>query len=216
MHYQHLLFDLDGTLTDPGEGITNSVAYALDKFGIKVNDRTQLYPFIGPPLIESFMRFFSFSRADAERAVTYYREYFSETGIFENRPYDRIHETLECLRAAGKHLYLATSKPDVFAKRIVERFDLASYFDYLAGASLDEKRSEKWDVIRHALSSCPQIIPSQAVMIGDRMHDVIGAKKTGLDSIGVLWGYGSQAELAVEGATYIVKTQDELTGLLLK
>ena len=216
MSYQYLLFDLDGTLTDPGEGITNSVAYALDKFGIKVSDHTQLYPFIGPPLLESFMRFFSFSREEAERAVAYYREYFSETGIFENRPYDGIHETLERLCAAGKRLYLATSKPDVFAKRIVERFDLAPYFDDLAGASLDEKRSEKWDVIQHALSSCPQIIPSQAVMIGDRMHDVLGAKKTGLDSIGVLWGYGSKAELVEEGATHIVKTQDELTRLLLK
>ena len=215
MRYQYLLFDLDGTLTDPGEGITNSVAYALAKFGIEVTDRSTLYPFIGPPLIESFMRFFSFSREDAERAVAYYREYFSVTGIFENRPYDGIHETLECLSKAGRHLFLATSKPEVYAKRIVEHFGLAPYFDYIAGASLDEKRSEKWDVIRYALDTCPEIIPEDAVMIGDRKHDILGAKKTGLDSVGVLWGYGSTEELTAEGATHIVKSQDELIDLLL-
>ena len=215
MNYQYLLFDLDGTLTDPGEGITNSVAYALERFGVQVADKSTLYPFIGPPLIESFMRFFSFSRADADRAVAYYREYFSETGIFENRPYDGIHETLENLCKVGKRLFLATSKPEIYAKRIVEHFALAPYFDYVAGASLDEKRSEKWDVIRYALDTCPQIVPDHAVMIGDRKHDILGAKKTGLNSIGVLWGYGSADELSDEGATHIVKTQDELIQLLL-
>lgn len=216
MHYQNLLFDLDGTLTDPGKGITNSVAYALDKFGISVSDKSTLFPFIGPPLIESFMHYFSFTKQDAERAVVYYREYFSETGIFENTPYEGIHETLERLRATGKRLFVATSKPELFAKRIIEHFDLAPYFDYVAGASFDEKRSEKWDVIRYALGTCDLRDNSQIVMIGDRKHDILGAQKNNLDSVGVLWGYGDWNELSSAGATNIVETQEELITLLTK
>lgn len=216
MHYQNLLFDLDGTLTDPGEGITNSVAYALNKYGISVADRSTLYPFIGPPLIESFMHYYSFTKQEAERAVSYYREYFSETGIFENTPYEGIHETLEQLRACGKRLFVATSKPEPFAKRIIEHFGLTQYFDYVAGASFDEQRSEKWDVIRYALDTCDLRDNRQTVMIGDRKHDVLGAQKNDLDSIGVLWGYGDRNELSSAAATHIVETQSELISLLTK
>lgn len=216
MQYQNLLFDLDGTLTDPGLGITNSVAYALNKFGITVSDRSVLFPFIGPPLIESFMRFYSFSREDAERAVAYYREYFSEIGIFENTPYEGIHSTLEQLRSSGKRLFVATSKPEVYARRITDHFSLTPYFEYIAGASFDETRSEKWDVIRYALDTCELRDKSRTVMIGDRKHDMLGAQKTGLDAIGVLWGYGDREELVSAGATHIVETQDALTALLTK
>lgn len=216
MQYQNLLFDLDGTLTDPGPGITNSVAYALNKFGITVSDRSALFSFIGPPLIESFMRFYSFSREDAERAVAYYREYFSEIGIFENTPYEGIHSTLEQLRSSGKRLFVATSKPEVYARRITDHFSLTPYFEYIAGASFDETRSEKWDVIRYALDTCELRDKSRTVMIGDRKHDMLGAQKTGLDAIGVLWGYGDREELASAGATHIVETQDALTALLTK
>lgn len=216
MQYQNLLFDLDGTLTDPGLGITNSVAYALNKFGITVSDRSALFSFIGPPLIESFMRFYSFSREDAERAVVYYREYFSEIGIFENTPYEGIHSTLEQLRSSGKRLFVATSKPEVYARRITDHFSLTPYFEYIAGASFDETRSEKWDVIRYALDTCELRDKSRTVMIGDRKHDMLGAQKTGLDAIGVLWGYGDREELASAGATHIVETQDALTALLTK
>ena len=216
MQYQNLLFDLDGTLTDPGLGITNSVAYALNKFGITVSDRSALFSFIGPPLIESFMRFYSFSREDAERAVAYYREYFSEIGIFENTPYEGIHSTLEQLRSSGKRLFVATSKPEVYARRITDHFSLTPYFEYIAGASFDETRSEKWDVIRYALDTCELRDKSRTVMIGDRKHDMLGAQKTGLDAIGVLWGYGDREELASAGATHIVETQDALTALLTK
>lgn len=216
MQYQNLLFDLDGTLTDPGLGITNSVAYALNKFGITVSDRSALFSFIGPPLIESFMRFYSFSREDAERAVAYYREYFSEIGIFENTPYEGIHSTLEQLRSSGKRLFVATSKPEVYARRITDHFSLTPYFEYIAGASFDETRSEKWDVIRYALDTCELRDKSRTVMIGDRKHDMLGAQKTGLDAIGVLWGYGDWEELASAGATHIVETQDALTALLTK
>lgn len=216
MQYQNLLFDLDGTLTDPGLGITNSVAYALNKFGITVPDRSALFSFIGPPLMESFMRFYSFSREDAERAVAYYREYFSEIGIFENTPYEGIHDTLHQLRASGKRLFIATSKPEVYAKRITDHFALTPYFEYIAGASFDETRSEKWDVIRYALDTCGLQNKDRTVMIGDRKHDMLGAQKMGLDAIGVLWGYGDRKELALAGATHIVETQEALIALLTK
>lgn len=214
MKYQYLLFDLDGTLTDPGEGITNSVAYALEKFGISVKERTELYPFIGPPLLDSFMGFYSLSKEEAERAIEYYREYFRDRGIFENVPYEGIHSVLRQLKESGAYLFIATSKPEPFARRIAEHFDLAPYFDYIAGASFDEKRSEKWDVIQYALETCHIRDKAHTVMIGDRKHDVIGAQKTGLDSIGVLWGYGDRKELSDAGATTIVQTPSDLLALL--
>ena len=211
--YQFLLFDLDGTLTDPGEGITNSVVYALEKFDIHVTDKTTLYPFIGPPLIESFMKFYGFSYENALLAVEYYREYFRDRGIFENVPYEGIAELLKTLKNAGKTLIVATSKPEPFARRITEHFDLDQYFDYVAGAGFDETRAEKWDVIEYALSTMNITDRSQAVMIGDRKHDIIGAKKTGLDSIGVLWGYGNRDELTAAGADTIFEQVDNLYSL---
>jgi phosphoglycolate phosphatase len=211
--YQYLFFDLDGTLTDPGEGITNSVAYALDKFGITVTDRASLYPFIGPPLVDSFMKFYGFSHEDAERAVVCYREYFRDRGIFENRLYEGIPEALKALKDAGKTLVIATSKPEPFAKRIVEHFGLSPYFTLVAGASFDETRSEKWDVIEYAMDSLKLTDRSEIVMIGDRKHDIIGAKKTGLDSVGVLWGYGDREELTSAGAEIIFDTVGQLTSL---
>ena len=208
--YQYLLFDLDGTLTDPGEGITNSVAYALEKFGICVADKTTLHPFIGPPLVESFIQFYGFSREDAARAVDSYREYFRDRGIFENVPYAGITEVLEKLQAAGKTLIVATSKPEPFARRIMEHFGLDKYFTYVAGASFDAARSEKWDVIEYALATMNITDRADAVMIGDRKHDIIGAQKTGLDSVGVLWGYGSREELTAAGADTIVECVEQL------
>ncbi len=208
--YQYLLFDLDGTLTDPGEGITNSVAYALRKFDISVADKTALYPFIGPPLVDSFMNFYGFSREDALRAVEFYREYFRDRGIFENRPYDGIASVLDKLQRAGKQLIVATSKPEPFARRIMEHFDLGRYFDHIAGAAFDETRTEKWDVIEYALDTAGITDRGLAVMIGDRKHDIIGAKKTGLDSIGVLWGYGDREELTAAGADFILSQVSEL------
>ena len=211
--YQYLFFDLDGTLTDPGEGITNSVAYALDKFGITVTDRSSLYPFIGPPLVDSFMKFYGFSHEDAERAVVCYREYFRDRGIFENRLYKGIPEALKTLKDAGKTLVIATSKPEPFAKRIVEHFGLSPYFTLVAGASFDETRSEKWDVIEYAIDMLKLTDRSEIVMIGDRKHDIIGAKKTGLDSVGVLWGYGDREELTAADADVIFDTVGQLTSL---
>lgn len=200
--YQYLLFDLDGTLTDPGLGITNSVMYALRKFGVDVPERSQLYPFIGPPLKDSFRSCYGFSDEQCELSVTYYREYFKKKGMFENEVNDGIHDLLTRLKASGRSLIVATSKPEVFAVDILRHFDLYKYFDFVAGATLNDVRNKKADIIRYALESCG-IAKSSAVMIGDRKHDMIGAKENGLDSIGVLYGYGTYDELKTAGATML-------------
>ncbi len=208
--YDILLFDLDGTLTDPGEGITNSVAYALKKRGIEVKDRKELYPFIGPPLLDSFMRYFGFSEEEAEECVKDYRVYFSDRGIFENEVYPGVPKLLEALKEQGKTVVLATSKPEQFAKKILEHFDLAKYFDLAAGATMDKSRSKKGDVIAYALRSLGDPEKSCCLMIGDREQDITGAKQNGIASLGVLYGYGDRAEHEVAGADHIAETVEEI------
>lgn len=203
--YQTILFDLDGTLTDPGIGITNSVMYALEKFGIQVSDRSKLYPFIGPPLQDSFETFYGFSKADAEIAVTYYREYYKDQGIYENKLYDGISELLQMFCDTGRKLLVATSKPEEFAVRILEHFQISRYFTYIAGADMNGPRTQKADVISYALASGRVTERSSAVMVGDRAYDIVGAKQNGIDSVGVLFGYGSRQELAQAGADYIAE-----------
>lgn len=207
--YKTVLFDLDGTLTDPGRGITNSVAYSLRKFGIEVEDKKDLYKFIGPPLYESFMKYYGFSKEKAETAVSYFREYFRDTGIFENEVYDGIKNLLINLRTSGRKIILATSKPEEFAKRILTHFGLDKYFDFVAGATMDSSRVRKGDVIAYALkeSGCSS---ENAVMIGDKMHDILGAKENNLASIGVLFGYGSREELENAGADFIAENVDDI------
>lgn len=212
--YNWILFDLDGTLTDPGEGITNSVAYALKKYGIEVSDKSELYKFIGPPLRDSFMKYYGFSEDDALKAIEYYREYFRDTGIFENKVYEGVEDMLKSLCDMGRKIVLATSKPEEFAVRILEHFELSKYFAVVAGASMDSSRSKKGDVIAYALSMCGDIDKSTAIMIGDREHDIIGAKENGLKSIGVLYGYGSEDELKNCGADYIVATTKDILSLI--
>ena len=214
MMYDTVLFDLDGTLTDPGEGITNSVAYALSKYGIEVMDRSELYKFIGPPLRDSFMKYYGFPEDKALQAIEYYREYFSDRGIFENRVYEGVEDMLRQLHAKGKRLVLATSKPEEFAMRILEHFDLKKYFSVVAGASMDSSRSKKGDVIAYAISLCESFDKYTAVMVGDREHDVIGAKENSLRCIGVLYGYGSEDELKNSGADYIAKTPSDIIDLI--
>lgn len=216
MHQKQVyLFDLDGTLTEPGEGITNSVMYALDKFGIHETDRTALYRFIGPPLLDSFTQFYGMPPEQAEQAVSAYREYFSTKGLFENRVYEGIPTLLQGLRDQGKTLVLATSKPEVFTLRILEKFDLTRYFHHIGAASLDSSRSQKADVIRHALHLCGNPSPETVVMIGDRWHDIHGARANGIQSIGVLYGYGGRPELEQAGADVIAQSVIHLHELLL-
>lgn len=210
--YKYVLFDLDGTLTNPEIGITNCVMYALEKFGIKVEDRKELHPFIGPPLLDSFQRFYGLSEEESRQAVVYYRERFSVTGLYENEVFEGVSELLQELKKQGKSIVLATSKPEEFAVRILQHFNLDKYFDFMVGATLDGSRSEKADVIAHALKVSGVTDRTEAVMVGDRSYDILGAKEHGLDSIGVLFGFGDLAELEEAGATYIVDKVEDILG----
>ena len=210
MNKDYLLFDLDGTLTDSGPGITRSARYALNAFGIVVDDPNELLMFVGPPLRESFQKFYSFSPAQAEQAVAKFREYYTERGLYENTLYPGVGEALQTLSDSGKQLILATSKAAVYAEKILKHFDLYPYFSFVAGDELDGSRSQKADLIRYALQHENITALDKAVMIGDREHDILGAKQVGMDSVGVLYGYGSREELEAAGATWIVGNVEEL------
>ena len=208
--YQHILFDLDGTLTNPELGITSSVMYALEKFNIKVEDRKELHPFIGPPLSYSFQTYYGLSEADSELAIKYYRERFSVKGLYENEVYEGVEKLLQQLKESGKTLIIATSKPEEYTLKILEHFHLLKYFDYVAGATMDGSRGEKADVIRYALEISGIQDKSKAIMIGDRKYDILGAKENGLDSIGVLFGFGDYEELTNAGADYIAENVEDI------
>ena len=192
--WKYLFFDLDGTLTDPMQGITRSVQYALRHFGIDEPDLRKLCPFIGPPLAESFREHYGLNDADVETAVAKYREYFAPKGIFENEVYPGIPDLLAATAAAGCVNVMATSKPTPFARQIAEHFGFAQHFGLISGSTFDGSRTTKADVIRHALGELG-IAPREAVMIGDRRYDVEGAAETGLASIAVGWGYALSGEL---------------------
>lgn len=212
--YKYILFDLDGTLTDPGIGITNSVMHALKKFGIEVEDRTQLYSFIGPPLIDSFQKYYGFDEEKAKLGLEYYREYFSVKGLFENTEYEGTKKMLSTLKERGYILSLATAKPDEFSIKILKHFDIFEYFDFIGAATMDEKRTKKEEVIQYVLESLNITDKSEVLMVGDRFNDIEGAKKCGVDSMGVTFGYGSREELEQAGAKYIVDNVDELLSIL--
>lgn len=214
-NWETILFDLDGTLTDSGPGIRRSVAYALRKLGRPVPGQAVLNRFIGPPLLDSFQRHCGLDLETARQGTQYYREYFQERGLFENSVYPGIPALLADLKGAGKTVLVATSKPEVFARRILEHFDLAGYFDYVAGATLDEARLTKSAVLTYALQTMGITDKSAAVMVGDREQDVLGAREVGLDCIGVLYGYGDRAEHEAAGAAAIAATVEELRRLLL-
>lgn len=213
--FENILFDLDGTLTDPGVGITSSVAYALESYGIKVEDKTKLNCFIGPPLHEAFMTYYNMSMLLAFDAVAKYREYYNDRGIFENKVYCGIPGLLQELKKAGRKVIMATSKPECYAVRIAEHFKIDGYFDCITGSELDGSRTDKSEVIKCALDRMNIADKSTCVMIGDRRHDIIGAAKNGLYSIGVLYGYGSREELEKSGADKIAATVSALGDILL-
>lgn len=213
--YEVILFDLDGTLTDSSPGIINSIIYALKKYDITVEDVSTLRRFLGPPLHESFKDFYGFDEKKSMEAVSFYRKYFSTKGLLENKVYDGIPQLLQELVDNGKRLILATSKPQEYTDRIMEHFELAKYFEFIAGSNMDGTRSKKADIIGYALQQCNIADKSKAVMVGDRMHDIIGAKSVGIDSVGVEYGYGDYEELNNAGATYIAKTVDNLKNILL-
>lgn len=210
--YSYALFDLDGTLTDPSVGITNSIMYALSKMGRRVPPRDELYRFIGPPLVPAFMNFIGMTEEEANRAVVLYREYFSVNGLFENKPYDNIKSLLEKLRKSGVTLAVATSKPEEFAVRILSHFGLSEYFTAICGATMDGSRSKKADVIAYALAhlGISEGEKKSVIMIGDRFHDIEGANENGLSSAGVLWGFGSESELTDAGCSAVAHDMTEL------
>lgn len=212
--YSYVLFDLDGTVTDPEEGITKSVQYALQHFSIEVQERRELYKFIGPPLKDSFMEFYGFTEQQAGEALLKYRERFEVTGWRENMVYDGMEKLLRHLRSRGKRIMLATSKPEVFAEQILVYFGLRDYFDFVGGASLDGRRNYKADVIRYVLDANGISSREKAVMVGDRKFDILGAKEFGLETVGVLYGYGDREELTTAGADHLVESVAELEALL--
>jgi phosphoglycolate phosphatase len=213
--YDTILFDLDGTLTDPKLGITKSIQYSLKHFGIIEEDIDSLKKFIGPPLKDSFIEYYNFSNEDANNAIEKYREYFSEIGIFENRLYQGIKELLNTLHNEKKNLIIATSKPTVFAERILEYFKIHRYFNLVVGSNLDGTRSKKGEVISYVLKQYKCEAKNKIIMVGDRKYDIIGAKEAEIDSVGVLYGYGSIIELKGENPNYIVKNIDELKEILI-
>jgi len=224
--YKYLLFDLDGTLTDPKEGITNCIAYALEMNGMKAPSMEEMMVCIGPPLYYSFKEIFGMDEEKAVKAVADYRVRFREKGIYENALYDGINEALATLRENGFKIALATSKPSEFAKIILKFFEIDKYFDVVYGSEFDGRRETKTEVIEDVLKEFKEkfendcIIDdteflSKCVMIGDRKHDIIGAKNCCIDSIGVRYGYAPEGELEEYEATHIVETIDELIKYLL-
>lgn len=228
-----VLFDLDGTLTDPRIGITRGVQHALRAFGVEEPNLSKLEPFIGPPLSQSFIDFYGFTEADARAAVVAYREYFDPIGWRENEVYEGIPETLRGLQQEGVKLGVATSKPTMFAERIVTHFNLRPAFTVVVGSNLDGTREDKGEIIQAALNEFDQlgdhseaqprgeragrVAPrATALMVGDRNYDIVGAKRTGLLSVGVTYGFGSRDELHAAGADAIVDRPLELTATILR
>lgn len=214
MSLRYVLFDLDGTLTDPGLGITNCVQFALNHFGITPASREELYPYIGPPLLYSFREFHGLSEEQAEQAVTWYRERFSQVGMFENEVFAGIPELLEWLISQGISPIVATSKPEEYTVEILKHFDLAKYFVFVGGNTLKEERPNKSDVIEYICQHYPDIAGENAVMVGDRKYDVEGAHAFGLPAIGVLYGYGDRAEMIAAGADYMAENPSDLRQIL--
>lgn len=208
--YKYVLFDLDGTITDSAIGITNSVAFALKRWGIEVEDKSTLNCFVGPPLAQCFEKYFGFSKEQALEAVEEYRVYYRAGGIYENLVYPGIPELLAELRKRGKKIILATAKPEIFAKQILDYFDLTKYFDFVAGATMDSSRTKKGLVIKYALSELGITDVSECIMVGDRDQDVVGARENGIDCIAVLYGYGSYEEVASVSPAYIAETVEDI------
>lgn len=213
--FELILFDLDGTLTDPCLGITNSVMYALKKCGYPVPNREELLFFIGPPLTETFMSYLGVDRAEGERLVKTYREYFAETGLFENEVINGAAELLKALSKKGIKLALATSKPKIFADRILKRFGLFDFFDITVGSFLDGRLTDKGEVIAEVLKHFPDTEKEKIAMVGDRKYDILGAKENGILPLGLLCGYGSKKELEAAGAELVFKDLTELKNFLL-
>lgn len=213
--YKYIFLDLDGTLTDPKEGITKCVQYALSKMGIEENNLDKLIKFIGPPLMISFAEYYGMDETEARRAVALYRERFSTVGLFENRVLPGAEEFLQKLVNHGRLPVLATSKPKIYADRIIKKYGLRGYFKMVSGAELDGTRDAKHEVISYAIERLGIQDKSSVIMVGDRHHDIYGAKKCGIASCGIRLGYAEPGELEAAGADYIANDFDELYELII-
>ena len=211
MNPKSIFFDLDGTLTDSGEGIINCAIVALEHFGLPVPDRQTLRVFVGPPLDETFMKF-GVPADKTDEAIAVYRSRYVPIGKFENHPYPGIRQMLETLKNHGHRLFVATSKPEGMSGEILEKFGLAQYFERICGATLDGSRSHKADVIRYLMEQVSGV--STPMMVGDTAYDVIGAKEHGIPTIGVSWGYGAVEDMVKAGAAAIADTPQQLLELL--
>ena len=210
--FDYIFFDLDGTLTDPAQGITNSFIHALKYFGREIPSYEELCKLIGPPLPYSFETILGFPKENVMEAVAKYREYFAAKGLFENSVYPGIPELLQTLKEKGKHLVVVTSKPEEYSIKIIDYFGLSKYFDFVCGSLMDESRSKKSEVIAYALQCCglEEADKERVLMVGDRFHDIEGAKANGIKSCGVLFGYGSREELENAGANFIASTVGDI------
>jgi len=212
-NFTHLLFDLDGTLTESAPGIMNSARHALSYYGINDVSEATLKKFIGPPLMDSFQMLFGFSPEKAREAMGKYREYFADRGLFENSVYPEIRETLTALKAQGKHLFVATSKPQIYTDRILEKFGLTDFFEYVCGSDIEETRGEKAQIIDFLIEENhleQEKRSGRILMIGDRLHDIIGAHKNGIPCCAVLWGYGSKEEFNENKADFVIEKPADL------
>lgn len=209
--YKAILFDLDGTLTESGEGITKCVQYALEKLGKPESDLKKLEVFIGPPLMEQFMKYAGLDEETARRAVEYYRERYSTTGIFENRPYPGVEEMLQELKRKKYLLAVASSKPEYFVKQILDYFHLTEYFDEIVGSELNGSRTNKTEVIEETLRRLGlDKHREQVIMVGDKEHDVLGARAAGLECVAVSYGYGTEEEITAAQPLQTVSSTEEI------
>lgn len=211
----YILIDLDGTITNPKEGITKSVQYALNAMNIYIDDLDSLTKHIGPPLRDGFIEFYGFNEEEAEATVRKYREYYGDQGIHQNELYNGMEQLLTKLKQAGKYLIVATSKPEELAIRVLESFHLEHYFDDICGATFDDKRASKDEVIRYALEKNSITNLDRVVMVGDRKFDILGAKAVGIASVGVLYGFGSEEELREAGADRIATTVEDVYDVIM-
>ncbi|MBR6290514.1 MAG: HAD hydrolase-like protein [Clostridia bacterium] len=212
---RHIFFDFDGTVIDTGKGVKNGVKYALEHYGFKIPDTSVLNGFMGPPLSDSFPRFYGFSAEKTEEAIEVYREYYREKGVHEFELYPGIENLLKTLRDHGRDLFIASTKPEKFVKLIIADAGLDKYFRFVGGATLDGSMEDKPDIINYVLANNSDLDRSSSVMIGDRKFDINGAKICGLPSIAVLYGYGSREELEEAGADAFASSTGELLDLLI-
>ena len=213
--YDVIAFDLDGTLSDPSRGLIASFVYALKKMGVDYGEPESLKRFIGPPLYDEWQRVFGFTKEEAARALLIFREFYQVYGWWDNEIYDGVPKMLSDLKAAGKKIILATSKPEVFAIKILKMFDIAKYFDFIGGAATDKTRDKKAEVLEYSLNSIGITDRSGVILVGDRIYDAEGAGECGIDSMGVLYGHGSREEILSSGFTLIAETTADISKILI-